>query len=203
MRREAMVRDWGAFLRFLQLAARESGAVVNFAAVSQESGISQPTIKSYYQLLEDMFIGFRVPAWSRSPRKNVLSSPKFLFFDLGVRHAAAGLLPSVHTVRADPGPLFEQWVGTELWKRAQYLGARLYYQRTHDGAEIDFIVERQRRLVPVEVKWTERPSRTDARHLLRFLDEHPQAAPQGWIVCRCPQPLRIDDRILAIPWSAL
>jgi predicted AAA+ superfamily ATPase len=94
IRREALVKDWGAFVRFLQLAAAESGGMINYANISQETGISQPTVKSYYQLLEDMFVGIRVPAYAKSPRKNLLSTPKFLFFDLGVRHAAAGMNPS-------------------------------------------------------------------------------------------------------------
>lgn len=80
MRREALVKDWGAFVRFMQLAAAESGQMVNFAAISQESGVSQPTVKSYYQLLDDMFVGFRVEAFPRSPRKTLLSTPKFLFW---------------------------------------------------------------------------------------------------------------------------
>src|ERR1019366_4645357 len=111
IRREALVKDWGAFVRFLQLAAVESGQILNYANISQESGISQPTVKGYYQLLEDMFVGLRVPAYSKSPRKNLLSTPKFLFFDLGVRHAAAGLNPAPELVRANPGPVFEQWGG--------------------------------------------------------------------------------------------
>ena len=103
IRREALVKDWGAFVRFLQLAAVESGQILNYANISQESGISQPTVKGYYQLLEDMFVGLRVPAYSKSLRKNLLSTPKFLFFDLGVRHAAAGLNPAPELVRANPG----------------------------------------------------------------------------------------------------
>ena len=80
-------------------------------------------------LLEDMFLGFTVPAFTKSIRKNILSSGRFYMCDLGIRHAAAGLTPSLDTVRADPGPLFEQWVGIELWKRLHYLGTgELYYQ---------------------------------------------------------------------------
>ncbi len=109
-----MVKDWAAFLRFLRLAAMESGQTLNYAGVSNETGLSQPTVKSYYQLLEDMFVGFSVPAWSGSPRKHLLSTPRFLIFDLGLRHAAAGLRASRDVVRANPGPLFEQWVGIEL-----------------------------------------------------------------------------------------
>jgi hypothetical protein len=204
IRREAMVKDWGAFVRFLRVAAMESGQIVNFAPIARSVGLSQPTVKAHYQLLEDMFVGFHVPAYTKSPRKNLLSTPKFLFFDLGVRHAAADLRPSQDVVLANPGVVFEQWVGIELWKRLQYLGeGRLHYLRSRDGAEIDFIVERQGALVPIEVKWTERPDRSDARHLLTFMQEHPQKARQGFVICRCPRPMRLADRVIALPWFCL
>jgi predicted AAA+ superfamily ATPase len=204
IRRESLVRDWGGFLRFLQFAATGSGQVLNYAAVSQETGVSQPTVKSYYQLLEDMFVVFRVPAWTRSQRKHLLSTPRFFLFDMGVRHAAAGLLPSVDIVRANPGPFFQQWVGIELWKRLQYLDAgRLFYLRSKTGAEIDFIVEQGAMLVPIEVKWTENPSLQEARHMLSFIDEFPRRAKQGFIVCRCPRPLMLHEKITAIPWFCL
>ncbi len=204
IRREAMVKDWAAFLRFLRLAATESGQILNYAGISKESGPSQPTIKSHYQLLEDMFIGFTVPAWSGSPRKHLLSTPRFFLFDLGLRHAAAGLRASRDVVRANPGPLFEQWVGIELWKRLQYLGGgTLHYLRTKDGAEVDFIIARAGKLTPIEVKWTENPSLTDARHLLTFLQEHPRQAKHGYIICRCVRPLRLHDKVTALPWACL
>jgi predicted AAA+ superfamily ATPase len=204
VRREALVKDWGAFVRFMQLAAAGSGQIVNFAAISQESGVSQPTVKSYYQLLEDMFVGFQIEAFSRSPRKALLSTPKFLFFDLGVRHAAAGLKASRDIVQVNPGAFFEQWVGIELWKRLQYLGdGKLFHLRTKDGAEVDFILERGGALTPIEVKWSERPTVQDARHLLTFLEEHPKQAKHGYIVCRCSAPLHLHDQITALPWFCL
>ena len=161
-------------------------------------------MKGYYQLLEDMFVGIRVPAYAKSPRKNLLSTPKFLFFDLGVRHAAAGLNPSPDLVRANPGPIFEQWVGIEFWKRLQYLGeGKLYHMRTKDGAEVDFIIERGGKLTPIEVKWTEKPSVQDARQLLAFMDEHPKLAKQAYIVCRCPRPMQLHEKVTALPWFCL
>jgi len=204
IRREALVKDWGALVRFMELAAAESGQIVNFAAISQESGVSQPTVKSYYQLLEDMFVGFRVAAFSRSSRKALLSTPKFLFFDLGVRHAAAGLGATPDVVKVKPGGFFEQWVGIELWKRLQYLGeGKLYHLRTKDGAEVDFIIERGGTLTPIEVKWSDKPTVQDARHLLGFLAEHPKQAAHGFIVCRCPRPMRLHDKVTALPWFCL
>jgi len=204
MRREAMVRDWPAFVRFLRLAATESGQILNYSKISREAGITVPTVKSHYQLLEDMFLGFRVPGFSGSSRRTLLGTDRFFFFDLGIRHAAAGLESSPAAVSMQPGPLFEQWVGIELWKRLQYLGTgKLYYLRTKDGAEVDFILERDGALIPIEVKWTERPSLADARHLRTFMAEHPRVARRGFIVCRCHAPLALDERITAIPWWGL
>ncbi len=204
LRREALIKDWGAFSRFLRLAATESGQMLNYARIAKDAGISLPTVKSYYQLLEDMFIAFRVPGFSGSPRKSLLSTERCYFFDLGVRHAAAELPIEAAAIRGNPGPIFEQWVGIELWKRLKYLGAgTLHYLRTKAGAEVDFIVARSKRLIPIEVKWTENPSLHDIRHLLAFLAEHPKQAKHGYVVCRCRHPLRLHDRVTALPWSYL
>jgi predicted AAA+ superfamily ATPase len=204
IRREALVKDWGAFLRFLQLAARESGNIINYTTISRETGLSLPTVKSHYQLLEDMFIGFTVSAFSGSPRKNLLSTPRFCFFDLGVRNAAADLTPGYDTVRCQSGSLFEQWIGIELWKRLKYKEqGRLLYMRTEDGAEVDFVIELGERLIPIEVKWTEHPSEKDARHLRTFMRENPKRAPKGYVICRCPRPIQLDEHILALPWFCL
>jgi predicted AAA+ superfamily ATPase len=204
LRREALVKDWAAFARFLQLAAAESGQMLNYAKISKGAGVTIPTVKNYYQLIEDMFMGFRVTAFSGSPRKSLLSTERFYFFDVGVRHAAAELPLQTATVRANPGPVFEQWVGIELWKRLKYLGAdKLHYLRTKGGAEVDFIIERAGRFTPVEVKWTDNPSLSDARHLLTFLGEHPKRTNHGYIICRCRAPLQLHDKITALPWFCL
>jgi len=204
LRREALIKDWAAFSRFLKLAAFESGQIVNYSKLAQQAGISHPTVKSHYELLEDMFVGFRIPAFSGSQRKGLLSTPRFYLFDLGVRHAAAGLSPSRDTVLADPGPLFEQWVGIELWKRLQYLQeGQLSYLRTKDGAKIDFIIEHAGEITPIEVKWTENPTLADARHLLKFLEEQDGKANHAYVICRCAFPMQLHPRVTALPWFCL
>ena len=137
-------------------------------------------------------------------RQGVLSSPRFCFFDLGVRHAAAGLPPEPNVVLANPGPLLEQWVAAELWKRLGYLGeGHLSYFRTKTGVEVDFIVEHRGKLIPIEVKWTDRPDASDARHLRGFLRDHKKVASIGYVVCRCQRPLELTPQIHAIPWWML
>ena len=202
IRREGLVRDWGAFVNFLRLAAAESGGELNFAALSRQVGLSLPTVKSHYQLLEDMFLGIRIPGWAGSARKNLVSNPKFLIFDTGVRHAAAGLKPCPDTVLADPGRIFEQWVGIELWKRLQYIGGKLHHVRSKDGREIDYLVEREGELIPIEVKWTDRPTPGDARHLVDFMKNQPNAR-SGYLICRCERAQQLGPGITALSWQNL
>lgn len=204
IRRETLVKDFGQFLRFLKFAAADSGGIVNFSSISRESGVSSSTVKQYYQLLEDMFVGFMVGAFSGSSRKSALSSPRFFIFDNGVRNAAAGLPLTADTVNADPGHLFEHWIGCQLWRMLSYDGSgRLSYYRTSDGAEVDFVIERGSEVLPIEVKWTDHPSIRDARHLRSFIKEHEPICRRGIVVSRCPHRLSLEDSIVGIPWWEL
>jgi hypothetical protein len=67
---------------------------------------------------------------------------------------------------------------------------------------VDFIISRAARLTPIEVKWTERPTLADARHVVAFLRDHPARARRGYVICRCETPLALSDQITALPWSA-
>ncbi len=97
------------------------------------------------------------------------------------------------SLAANPGPLFEQWVGIELHKRLSYeKEGTLSYYRTTGGAEVDFIIEKAGVRYPIEVKWTENPTEKDARHLKTFMDDH--RADHGYIVCRCQYPQHISDK---------
>jgi uncharacterized protein len=205
IRREAVVRDVGAFSRFLTLAALESGRVMNLAGLSQESGVPVATIRNFYQVLVDTFIGYWIGPYGRSGRKEILTSPRFLFFDIGVRNAAAEVPLSRDLVKTEPGPLFEQWVLLELVARTAYLGRghRVSFWRTRHGAEVDAVVETPRGDIPIEVKWTEKPRATDARHVELFLDTYPRRAKHGFVVCRIPRPMKLTDRVTAISWRDL
>jgi predicted AAA+ superfamily ATPase len=205
IRREALVRDVGAFARFLTLAALESGGIMNLSGLSQESGVPLASLKNFYQVLVDTFVGYWIPAYGRSGRKRVLSTPRFVFFDTGVRNAAAELPLTRSLLKTQAGPLFEQWVITELHHRAAYLGepARVSFWRTTGGAEVDAVLETRREDIPLEVKWTENPRPTDARHVELFLDTYPKRSRQGFVVCRAPRAIRLTDRVTALPWQEL
>ena len=204
IRREAIIRQWDAFARFLKFAAVDSGNIVNFSSLSREAGVSLPTIKSYYQILEDMFVGFTIPAFSGSPHKSALTTPRFFFFDNGVRNAAADIPLVESSINADPGRFFEHWVAGQLWRALSYAKAgMLLYYRTSDGAEVDFIVQTNHELIPIEVKWTDHPRQSDTRHLKTFIAEQSSRCARGYLVSRCPYVLDLGKHISAIPWWML
>ena len=205
IRREALVRELGPFSVFLRLAAVESGRQVNVARLSQESGVPASTVKSYYQVLVDTFVGYWMTTYGARTRKRLLTTPRFYFFDLGVRNAAADLTLPDRVPDELGGALLEHLVAQELIARAGYAGRghRVSFWRTSYGVEVDLVWETPREDVPIEVKWTARPRPVDARHLETFLDEFPRRARRGLLVCRCPEPQQLTDRVRAIPWDHL
>ncbi|NGX55350.1 MAG: hypothetical protein KR126chlam2_00984 [Chlamydiae bacterium] len=203
IRSEALVRNIGAFSNFLKLAALESGSISNFHKLSQDVGVSNPTIREYYQILVDCLVAERVEALSQSrTRKKLIKSPKFLIYDLGVRRIAAGEgrdIPDKYM-----GDLFEQWVGLELLRLMRTVPQKssLLFWRDQAGAEVDWIVEKENQYTPVEVKWTENPSSRDARHVHAFIKEYSNSS-QGYVICRIPRAQKLTDTITALPWREL
>lgn len=205
IRREALVRDLGAFSTFLRLAAAGSGRTVNVAHLSQDSGVPAATVRNHYQVLVDTFLGHWMEPYARSPRRRLLTTPRFYLFDLGVRNAAAGLPLDGRILDLAGGDLLEHWVGLELLHRAAVLGrsARVSFWRTRGGAGVDFVFEGADEDVPVEVKWSRSPRPEDARHVEAFLDEYPGRARRGVVVCRVDRPQQLTERVVALPWSSL
>ncbi|MEI7437028.1 MAG: AAA family ATPase, partial [bacterium] len=149
IRREALVRDVGAFQQFLELAAMESGRTMHLTNLSKESGVAVATLRTFYQVLEDTFVGYRIPAFGAAGRKRVLTTPRFLFFDTGIRNAAARLQMTGDLLKTQMGLLFENWVGLELLHRCLHAGRlwRLSYWRTVHGAEVDYVLEHMPKIV--------------------------------------------------------
>jgi len=203
VRAEALVRNLGAFARFLEYAASESGNIVNFRKLSQEIGVSHTTIKDYYQVLEDCLIVERVDPFTKSKtRKKLTKSNKYIFFDLGVRRVAAR--EGIKIPRDMLGTLFEQFVGLELIRsgRLSDKKVKILFWRDPDGPEIDWIIEDEDGYTPIEVKWTDTPSKRDIKHLRIFLAEYKKAE-TAYVVCQTPRRVKLDKNIYAIPWQEI
>lgn len=204
IRREGVIKDIGPFHRFLELAALESGNIMNLTKLSNESGIAITTIRHYYQVLIDTFMGYWIDSYITQDRKRLLTTPRFYMFDLGVRNAAAKLPLNEDLITLHGGHLIEHWVGLELIHRTKLLGPeyQTYFWKTKSGAEVDFVLKTPKEVIPIEVKWTDKPNLQDGRHLRTFM-EHEKKAQRGYIVCRVPEIRKLDTHIWAIPWNCL
>ena len=202
VRQEALVRNVGAFGRFLNLAGLESGRIANYSKISQDVGVSSVTVQAYYEILVDCLVAERVEPVTRSAsRKKLTKASRYLLFDLGVRRLAAGEGTRLHPTRM--GELFEQFVGLEIIRlvRLRGRGWRLRFWRDPDGPEIDWVLEREGKYLPIEVKLTDRPSLKDARHLLVFMKEY--KAKKGLVICTSPRVVRLSEAVTAVPWQDL
>jgi predicted AAA+ superfamily ATPase len=203
VRAEALVRNVGSFARFLELAGLESGGIVSFRALAQELGISHTTIGAYYEILEDCLVAERIDPLTRSrTRKKLTKSSRWLLFDMGVRRLCAN--EGRRLPRERLGQLFEQMIGLELVRltRLADTSMKVLFWRDPDGPEVDWIVDREGALVPIETKLTDTPSARDVRHVEVFLREY-RDADRGYLACRTPRRVRLSNRVTAVPWQAL
>lgn len=203
IRQEALVRNLAAFSRFLELAAIEAGNIINFSKLSQEIGVNIHLIHEYFQILEDCLIIDKVsPITKTFGRRRLTKSPKYLFFDLGVKRICAK--EGSRLSKKSMGKFFEQFVGMELKRnlRLHNHDHKLCYWRDHAGPEIDFVIDAHDNFIPIEVKWTDNPSKADSVHLLKFLNEYP-CHDMAYVVCQISRRRMLTDRILALPWQEL
>jgi predicted AAA+ superfamily ATPase len=202
IRQEALVRNLGAFSRFLDIAASQNGELVSFSDMARECGISSHTIKSYYDVLEDTMIAFPLQAWSKSARKRMVAHPRYYFFDLGVvnalnRRLSADLDPKTK------GRLFETFIILELHRYLHYSRseARLFFWRTSGGAEVDLAVEKHGRLIAAcEIKSSRVIDGSDLSGLKSFKEDNPETP--CYLTCTSDLPYEKNGfRIL--PWQML
>ncbi|MDP1574778.1 MAG: DUF4143 domain-containing protein [Coxiellaceae bacterium] len=149
---ESLVRKIPNFARFLQLAAMTSGTLLNFSAVASDTGIPISTVREYYHILEDTFIGFLVPAWTKTIKRKAMSTAKFYLFDCGVKLTLAG----IRTLDANSdqyGQAFEHFIVLELRAYVSYkrLHLPISYWRSQQHHEVDFIIGDD---IAIEVKST-------------------------------------------------
>jgi predicted AAA+ superfamily ATPase len=172
---EQLLRQIEPFKDFLEVAAQMNGEIINFSKIARDVGVSHQTVKSFFQILEDTLIGFYLQPFNRSIRKQQRESPKFYFFDIGLKRALARELKvELRPSSSDFGKTFEHFIVLEIYRTCEYLknDFRLSFLRTKDDAEIDLVIERPGKAdLLLEIKSTKRVSEEDVRTVARFKKE--------------------------------
>ncbi|MCF8275405.1 MAG: ATP-binding protein [Flavobacteriales bacterium] len=137
--------------------ALQCGSEVNLTEVGQLLGVDKNTVSAYIDLLEKVFIVFRLPALSRNVRNEIKKNQKIYFYDNGIRNAIINNLNPI-SLRQDKGILWENFLMSERLKRNNYhrTYAKSYFWRTTQQQEIDLIEEVDGNMKAYEFKWKQR-----------------------------------------------
>jgi predicted AAA+ superfamily ATPase len=141
-------------VRLLQLLAFQIGNDVSLAEIGRQLGMSKNTVERYLDLLEKVFVIFRLGGFSRNLRKEITKSSRYYFYDSGVRNAVVGMFNPLK-LRDDAGRIWENYIVSEMRKHREYQrrSSRFYFWRTYDKKEIDLVVEEGGKLSGYEIKW--------------------------------------------------
>jgi len=139
-----------AFNQLIQLLALGTGNLLNVNTLTCDLEISRPTLLNYLTILENTFIIKRLPPYFQRKKREVIKMPKVFFLDLGLRNLVVKQFNEL-TLRPDIGALIENFSFIHLYRDRSPLN-ELYFWRTKQGSEVDFILQTQNDLIPIEVK---------------------------------------------------
>lgn len=140
--------------KLLQALALQVGNEVSYNELSQLVGVDKITVEKYIRILEQAFIIFRLPPFSRNIRNELKKLRKIYFYDNGIRNALINNFNPLH-LRTDTGALWENFMITERikWNYYRQHSCNIFFWRTHSQQEIDLIEDVNGALTAFEFKW--------------------------------------------------
>lgn len=174
IRAEALIRNLTSFTRFLEVAALTSGEMVNYLNIATDCGVSAPTIKEYFSILEETMIGYMIPAFTEKTKRRIVQAPRFYYFDVGIVNYLLKR-KSLQPGSADFGKAFEHLIIQEIIAYLSYSenDNQLSYWRTSSGFEVDAVIGKAK--VAIEIKSSKEVQSKHIKGLKIFKDEFPEA----------------------------
>jgi len=193
------------FYRFMQAVAANSGNLFNVGGIANEIGVNHPTCEKWLSVLRTSNLIYLLPPYYNNVVKRAIKTPKLYFLDTGLMaFLTKWHNPEQIEAGAMAGAFLETFIFCEIVKSFSNAGIDpknyLYFYRDKDGNEIDFIINYQGSLHPVEVKRNSNPSVRDIK-AFRFLDgDTVYKRGAGAVVCMNDNvlPLTEQDNILPV-----
>jgi len=176
IRQEGLTRNLSAFARFLEAASFSQGSVLNISSVARECSVERKVVENYFSILEDLMIAYRIPIFSKKAKRRLLAHPKFYFFDAGVYRALRPMGP-LDAPEEVEGIALETLFLQEViaLNSALDFGYKIFYWRTSNGQEVDFVLYGPKGLLSFEIKRAARITSAMLRGLKSFLADYPMA----------------------------
>jgi predicted AAA+ superfamily ATPase len=181
--------------RLMRAACLRIGQMLNQTELGRDVALPQPTVHRYLNLLETSYQLVRIPAYAVNRTKRLIKTPKLYWADTGLAMHLAG-------IDEPEGPQLENLVLNDLlaWRDSRTKPAEVLYWRTATGEEVDFVLEVDRKVIPIEVKATARPRVDDAKHLKSFREEYKTRARPALLLHTGDRVEWLAPGILAAPW---
>jgi predicted AAA+ superfamily ATPase len=176
IRQEGLTRNLAAFARFLETASFSQGQVLNVSEAARECAVERKVVESYFSILEDLRIAWRIPVFARRAKRRLVAHPKFYYFDVGVFRTLRPRGPLDAPEEAE-GVSLESLFLQEVraLNDALDLGYGVYYWRDSNGREVDVVLYGPKGLLAFEVKRTARVAAGMLSGLSAFLRDYPMA----------------------------
>ncbi len=173
---EGLTRNAGAFARFLQIASFSQGSLLNSSEIARETGIERKTVEDYFQITEDLLLSYRLPVFTKRAKRKMVAHSKFYYFDVGVYRTLRPMGPFDSPEEAE-GPALESLVFQEVEAINNYfeLGYEIYFWRTTDKLEVDFVLYGPKGLIGIEIKRSKKIDSDDLKSLKAFQSDYPSA----------------------------
>ena len=171
---ESLTRNLSSFSRFLEAASFSQGSVLNISEVARECAVERKVVESYFTILEDLLLAYRIPIFSKRAKRRLIVHPKFYFFDVGVYRALRPMGPLDAPDEVE-GISYESLFFQELKAVNDYygFGYKIYYWRTNSNLEVDFVLYGNRGLKAFEIKKRGRIPASGFQGLKAFLKDYP------------------------------
>jgi len=149
------VGDVTLFQHFLKLCAGRVGQVLNISSLSNDCGIDVKTVKSWLSILEQCYILFLLQPYYKNFNKRLIKSPKLYFYDSGLLCYLLGVEDEEHLMgHSNRGNIFESFIISEIIKSFYNRDKvpNIYFWRDSSGNEVDCLIEKGQKLIPIEIK---------------------------------------------------
>lgn len=193
------------FRRLIEIAALRLGGLLNRADLARDAALTRPTAHRYVGLLETTWQVRLLRPWVRGPTQRLVKSPKIYWTDTGLAAHLWGLAdPDDLAASPRRGVFLENLLlaSIDAWRETVAPKPEAWFWRTSNGAEVDLVVTRRGRTLPIEVKASLQARTDDAAPVERFLDQHHQAA-WGLVAYAGHEVVPLSSRVLAAPVDRL
>ncbi len=204
LRELSQITSLSDFKKVMEMLALQTASILKESEVARNLGMSQPTVHRYINLLETSHLFVKLRPYTKGRSKRIIKAPKSYFLDPGLASYLAGYQSADSLSPEFSGHLFETMLLSHLSTLARLVRANLYYWRTFGGKEreVDFIVEKEHKLIAIEAKLSNRVNYNDIQNIISFMADN-KSCIAGLVIYAGTELKYLTKNIIAAPWTML